>query len=142
MIDPVRMDVEALLGDLERARGAYDERLRRAVDSYSLRQAYENKREEVIRALVGMIRTTDVLQAVADHHHVTVEDLRGPVRSAGLVRARRAAAWLLHEQGLSSVEIGKRLDRDHTTILAGFAAPKDEDELEALRALLKRGVRA
>ena len=132
-MNPVRMDVESLLGDLDKAKVVYDKRSRDG----EIRQAYENKREEVIRKLVEMIRTTDVLQVVADHHHVTVEDLRGPVRSASLVRARRAVAWLLHEQGFSSVEIGKRLNRDHTTILAGFAAPRDEDELEALRALLK-----
>lgn len=46
-----------------------------------------------------------------------VEDVRGKSRSTSMARARREIAAVMHAAGCSSVEIGRELGRDHSTIL-------------------------
>jgi chromosomal replication initiator protein len=59
-----------------------------------------------------------VLEQVADHHSVTVDDLTGPSRLANHVKARHEAAYLLRQCSLSYPQIGRILGgRDHTTIM-------------------------
>ena len=57
-----------------------------------------------------------LLASVADAHRITVEELCGPRRFRLLMPARRQAASLLWQQGLTLKEIGRHLRRRHSTI--------------------------
>ena len=60
-----------------------------------------------------------ILATVARMHGMTVEDLKGPRRTARVVRARQdamAAVWLNCSK-LSLPAIGRIMRRDHTTVL-------------------------
>jgi chromosomal replication initiation ATPase DnaA len=59
---------------------------------------------------------------------ITLEYVRSPSRVGDLVRRRQHVMWLLHTGGMSSPEIGRRLDRDHTTVLHGIK--KHEERLK------------
>lgn len=51
----------------------------------------------------------------------TVEELKGPRRAASIVRGRQKAWWRMsRELGMSLPAIGRRMNRDHTTILWGI----------------------
>jgi tryptophanase len=59
-----------------------------------------------------------VVGNVAGSFGLTLDQLRSRDRRPQLVRVRQAVMRALHEQaGLSSVQIGRLLDRDHTTVL-------------------------
>lgn len=63
-----------------------------------------------------------VLEQVADHHSVTIEDITGPSRRGDHVRARHEAAYLLRQCSLSYPQIGRALGgRDHTTVMYAVA---------------------
>jgi len=62
----------------------------------------------------------DALAAAAEAHHTTIEETLSRTRCPCAVRARWALWGIMHEAGLSSTEIGKLTNRDHTTILASF----------------------
>ena len=60
----------------------------------------------------------NALKIVADEFQVTVKSIRGTTRTPSVGSARQAACVVLHEHfRLSSVEIGKILQRHHTTVL-------------------------
>jgi chromosomal replication initiation ATPase DnaA len=58
-----------------------------------------------------------IVADVAQRHNLIVRDLTGRDRFAHFVAARREAARALREAGLFVTEIGKALDRHHTTVL-------------------------
>jgi chromosomal replication initiation ATPase DnaA len=61
-----------------------------------------------------------VLEAVAEAHGLTVDDLRGPDRARRISAARHHAAWELRQRrpDLPLVKIGAQLNRvDHATII-------------------------
>lgn len=61
--------------------------------------------------------TGRILKLVAREYGYTVADLCGPGRSRTLTLARSIAAFLLCDQvGLSQPEVGRLLNRDHSTI--------------------------
>ena len=61
----------------------------------------------------------DVLAMVARHYEVRVSDISGPSRERQFLVARQAAMYLLHDhRGVSLSQIGRLLDRDHTTVRA------------------------
>lgn len=60
----------------------------------------------------------DLIAEVCRQHLVTAEDVRGPSRTQSVFRARKAIVVALDAAGKSSVEIGRIVNRDHTTVLA------------------------
>jgi len=50
----------------------------------------------------------------------SVAELRGPRKHTALVRKRWLIAAILRKRGLSYNQIGRMLNRDHTTILYGL----------------------
>lgn len=60
-----------------------------------------------------------LVDSVCERHHVPRADVLGRRRHASIQRARNALYAALRETGLSTVEIGYLLDRDHTTVLHG-----------------------
>src|SRR3972149_4162066 len=57
-----------------------------------------------------------LLASVADAHRITVQELCGPRRFRLLMPARRQAASLLWQRGLTLKEIGRHLRRRHSTV--------------------------
>lgn len=73
----------------------------------------------------------NALKAVAAEFNVTVKDLVGASRTPSLIRARRAACMVLREYfQLSSVEIGKIVQRDHTTVLYTLRKCRHQCDIE------------
>lgn len=66
----------------------------------------------------------DFMTESAEAHHTTVEETLGRGRNLCAVRARWALWRLMSDAGLSSVEIGRLTERDHTTILAALKGGK------------------
>jgi len=62
-----------------------------------------------------------VLTAVSRYFGVTVDDLQGKFRHKQIVGPRQIAMYLLREDAhLSTPEVGRLLNRDHTTVLHGI----------------------
>jgi chromosomal replication initiation ATPase DnaA len=61
---------------------------------------------------------------VAARHQTTAAAVLGESRARYVVDARREIAMHLHGQGLSSVQIGRLMNRDHTSILNLLGATK------------------
>ncbi len=63
----------------------------------------------------------DILNAVAEHYHIPVDDLRGKQRNSQIVVPRHIAMYLMRQETEASLlEIGQALGgRDHSTVLHG-----------------------
>lgn len=65
-----------------------------------------------------VLTSMDILKQIATKHRVTIPLLVGQSRQQNLIKARREAVARMHlELGLSLSQIGRRMHRDHTTIL-------------------------
>jgi hypothetical protein len=93
------------------------------------------------------IQVEDVIKAVAYHYGISRNDILSPRRDKDVVRPRQLAAYLCKELTSRSLpEIGRRMSRDHTTIIASIkrinlrlAAAQDglaEDIAEIKREIL------
>lgn len=70
-----------------------------------------------IRALCGH---EAIVLDVCTLSRVTIAQIKGPARHRGIVRIRQLLMWRLYrETRLSLPQIGKLLNRDHTTVLSG-----------------------
>lgn len=64
------------------------------------------------------MRLTHIRQAVLDSYGVTLLEFRGNRRERRIAQARAAFAyWAKIKSGRSFPEIGRMMDRDHTTVL-------------------------
>jgi chromosomal replication initiation ATPase DnaA len=61
-----------------------------------------------------------IIDLVARRHGMSIDVLRGKSRSAPLVRIRQLAMSEARDAGYSLPEIGRALNRDHTTVLHGI----------------------
>lgn len=76
-------------------------------------------------AIVATLALRDALwiaESIATRHRVTLDELLGRDRSRRPARARRELYGCLYASGWSLSEIGRTLDRDHTTVLYGVRA--------------------
>ncbi len=66
----------------------------------------------------GPIKIADIMKIVADHHDLSVDQLKSKRRTQDLARARQIAMFLARElTGASLNQIGRAFgDRDHTTV--------------------------
>lgn len=68
-------------------------------------------------------RALDVVEAVASNAGITREQLLGRNRGREFVRPRQDLMRILrHDYGMPYPQIGRLLDRDHTTIIHGVKA--------------------
>ncbi len=56
------------------------------------------------------------IDAIAQEHCFTLEDILGKSKFGPLVKVRRKCVVMLHEKGYSTTEIGRIMKRDHSTI--------------------------
>ena len=62
-------------------------------------------------------RTHAEIDAIAQEHGYTVEDILGPSRLKRLVAVRRLCILMFRDRGFSTTEIGRIMNRDHSTIV-------------------------
>lgn len=62
-----------------------------------------------------------IVRAVCETAGVTQQSVMRRDRTSGPATARKMIMYLAYQRGMSTPQIGKFLDRDHTTVLAGIA---------------------
>jgi len=66
------------------------------------------------------------IDAIAQEHCFTVDDILGKSRFKMLVRVRRKCVVMLREKGYSTTEIGRIMNRDHSTIVTSLQKSRAE----------------
>lgn len=78
----------------------------------------------------GRARVAAIIDVVARQHCVASDDITGEGRTIPVVRARQHAMWLAaRDTPLSLAEIGRRFNRDHTTVI--FAVRRENERCKA-----------
>ena len=73
-----------------------------------------------------VISSKQLIDKVAKYYNLNSKDLLGKSRVKNIKTARQIAMYLMKEElGLSTVEIGRELSKDHTTIMHGIKVIKD-----------------
>jgi len=65
------------------------------------------------------------IDAIAQEHGYTLHDILGPSRLKHLVGVRRLCILMFREEGYSTNEIGRIMNRCHTTIVHALNKPVD-----------------
>ena len=66
------------------------------------------------------------IEAIAKKYGFTAEDILGKKRYKMLVKVRRKCVVMLREKGYSTTEIGRIMQRDHSTIVHSLQKSKAE----------------
>lgn len=66
------------------------------------------------------------IESIAKAHCFTLEDILGPRKFRPLVAVRRKCAVMLREKGHTTTEIGRIMNRDHSTIVHALQMSKAE----------------
>jgi chromosomal replication initiator protein len=83
-----------------------------------------------------------ILTAVARYFGIKADDLKGKARHKQIVGPRHVAMYLLREDGhLSTPEVGRLLNRDHTTVLHGMKQIANDIARDGPSRAAVRGVR-
>ena len=83
-----------------------------------------------------------ILTAVARYFGINSDDLKGKARHKQIVGPRQVAMYLLREDGhLSTPEVGRLLNRDHTTVLHGMKQIANDIARDGPSRAAVRGVR-
>ncbi|MEY4457487.1 MAG: chromosomal replication initiator protein DnaA [Actinomycetota bacterium] len=82
----------------------------------------------------GDISPVEIIEQTAQYFELSINDLYGPSRAAGIATARQIAMYLCRElTSLSLPKIGQLLDRDHTTVM--YANKKIADLMKERRSI-------
>ena len=66
----------------------------------------------------GLVELDDIKKVVSDYFKIQMKDLNSSRRNREIARPRQIAIWLCKELTTNSLpEIGKKFNRDHTTVL-------------------------
>jgi chromosomal replication initiator protein len=85
---------------------------------------------------------TAILTAVARYFGMNADELKGKARHKRVVAPRQIAMYLLREDGhLSTPEVGRLLNRDHTTVLHGMKQVASDIARDGPSRAAVRGVR-
>lgn len=70
-----------------------------------------------------------IFKVVAENYGVAVEDIKGQKRNANIAMARHMSIYLVRRNtNLSLEDIGKRFDRDHSTVISSIRRIEEEKE--------------
>jgi len=75
----------------------------------------------------------EILDTVSQEHNISVRDIIGDGRFRQIVIARHDAMWRMKQAGMTYASIGRRLNRDHATVMWGVA--RHEKRLAAKEAV-------
>jgi chromosomal replication initiation ATPase DnaA len=87
----------------------------------------EAEEEVVLVDTLGMTpKQVNIMEmnAIAKKYGYTAEDIIGKSRQKKLVEVRRKCVVMLRERGYSTTEIGRIMNRDHSTIVHSLAKMK------------------
>jgi chromosomal replication initiation ATPase DnaA len=88
------------------------------------------KEEEVVlvdsRGMTPRQSNMMEMEAIAKVYGYTAEDIIGKNRMKKLVAVRRKCAVMLREKGYSTTEIGRIMNRDHSTIVHSLQKSRAE----------------
>lgn len=62
-------------------------------------------------------RIASIIQSIAEQHHTNIAVIRGRAKDKFTVAVRRAVCEALHAEGLSSTQIGEKINRNRTSVL-------------------------
>lgn len=68
----------------------------------------------------------DVLARATELTGVSRGEIVGPLRQLRFARVRFAIAYVLRNRGLSWAQIGRRMNRDHTTVISAYRRAVEE----------------
>ena len=87
-------------------------------DSYIAQTNIQSKRKT--------ISVKQLIDRVAKYYNLSAKDLLGTSRIKNIKTARQISMYLMKEElGMSTVEIGRELSKDHTTIMHGIKVVKN-----------------
>ena len=89
----------------------------------------EEQPQEVLIDTLGMTpRQLNMMriEAIAKEYDYTVEDVLGKSKLKALVTVRRKCVVMLRDKGYSTTEIGRIMNRDHSTICHALQKSKAE----------------
>ena len=66
------------------------------------------------------------IDAIAEMYNYTLADILGKGKTKALVKVRRKCVVMLREKGYSTTEIGRIMNRDHSTIIHSLQKSKAE----------------
>ncbi len=95
----------------------------------------------------GRARVEDVLDAVCAYYDLPRATLLGKGRAMMVAQARQVAMYLLREDvGLTSIQVGQEIGRDHSTVLYGYARVADaldagDTLMDKILDSIRRGMR-
>jgi chromosomal replication initiation ATPase DnaA len=96
-----------------------------------LRKLEELQKKQYLAGQYSFQRVLDLVCAV---HGVTEAEVLSPRRHTKLVHARQAIIRIMRDKrGMKWMEIGRRLNRDHCTIIHGYRTAKGDYEEIAKR---------
>lgn len=87
-------------------------------------------------ALTRGTLATRVTTICARHFDVTIDDILGTCRVTEIVNARSLTCFLLRSAGTTYAEIGRQLERDHSTIIHSCRRVERSRELQEVAAYL------
>jgi len=88
-----------------------------------------------IKAVMKRLEATNLLsllQGICREYNVTLEGVLRKRRTRRIVYARDACCHRLHSLGLSTVEVGRHLEMDHTSVSQAVRRYKTRDNGRAL----------
>ncbi|QGZ97185.1 chromosomal replication initiator protein DnaA [Mycoplasma sp. NEAQ87857] len=94
-----------------------------------------NSYEVILEAFKNIVKDTNnvspesIIKEVAKYYNVNIKEVVGKTRISDVVLARHISMNLIHQMlKLTSVEIGKIFNRDHSTVLNAFKKYKNADD--------------
>lgn len=121
---------------------------RREIERKASQRARLQRHFEAVRALDGKVNPAfepvtvpEIIACIAWHMGVEPSDIIGCRRHEKTVLARTVAAYVLVKRGNSSAQVGKWLNRDHSTVLhaIGIFERKATDRMRAIASRYTRG---
>lgn len=80
--------------------------------------------EAKARLSAPILRMSEITAQIASAHLLTVTEMRGKSRERHIAWPRQEAMLAMVEEGFSLQQIGRFLNRDHTTVMTGARAAK------------------
>ena len=98
--------------------------------------------QKIAKLVKGLDLYQDLLHPIVERHKIELRHIVGPDRHASVTAARHACFRVLREQAkLSFPEIGRLMDRDHTTVMSALRRPRDiTSATQALEAVQARPI--
>jgi len=88
---------------------------------------------------MDMDKMLEVTQNIADRHRMDVGIIFGPRRYAEAARARRTVYYKLFMGGVGVAEIGRFLNKDHSSVIRGIQRYREDEERSERLASVRTG---